>query len=83
MTSIRIGTKSLTFWPYRFLTDPDADELLRQFERVVKRGKHLAFMAHFNHPRAVKHPVVQRAIGRIRNTGAEIRTQSPLLAAHQ
>lgn len=79
VSSIRIGTKSLTFWPYRFLTDPDADELLRQFERVVRRGKHLALMAHFNHPRAVTHPVVQRAIRRIRETGAEIRTQSPLL----
>lgn len=79
LDSIRIGTKSLTFWPYRFLTDPDADDLLRLFERVVRRGKHLALMAHFNHHRAVTHPVVQRAIRRIRETGAEIRTQSPLL----
>ncbi|MBK1717957.1 KamA family radical SAM protein [Thiocystis violacea] len=80
LSSIRIGTKALTFWPHRFLTDPDADDLLRLFERVVKAGKHLAFMAHFNHPRAVSHPMVQRAIARIRETGAEIRTQSPLLA---
>jgi KamA family protein len=80
LTSIRIGTKALSFWPHRFLTDPDADALLALFERVVKAGKHLAFMAHFNHPRAVQHPQVQEAIARIRNTGAEVRTQSPLLA---
>jgi L-lysine 2,3-aminomutase len=80
LTSIRIGTKSLSFWPYRFLTDEDADELLALFERVIRAGKHLAFMAHFNHPRAVTHPRVQEAIARIRSTGAEIRTQSPLLA---
>src|SRR5690554_7787649 len=32
LQTIRIGTKSLTFWPQRFVTDPDADELLRLFE---------------------------------------------------
>ena len=78
--SIRIGTKSLTYWPYRFLTDPDADELLALFEKVVNKGKHLAFMAHLNHPNELKTEAVKRAIARIRNTGAQIRTQSPLLA---
>lgn len=80
VTSIRLGTKALSFWPHRFLTDPDADDLLRLFERVTASGKHLALMAHFNHHRAVTHPQVQEAIRRIRNTGAEIRAQSPLLA---
>lgn len=80
LTSIRIGTKALTFWPHRFLTDPDADDLLRLFERVNQAGKHLAIMAHVNHYRALAHPQIQEAISRIRNTGAEIRTQSPLLA---
>lgn len=47
---------------------------------MTRYGKHLALMAHFNHPRAVMHPRVQEAIARVRNTGAEIRTQSPLLA---
>ncbi|NCA69711.1 MAG: lysine 2,3-aminomutase [Sphingobacteriia bacterium] len=80
ISSVRIGTKSLSFWPHRFLTDPDADDLLRLFERIVTAGKHLAFMAHFSHPREVAHPLVQAAIARIRATGAEIRTQSPLLS---
>src|SRR5699024_11399237 len=47
--TVRIGTKSLTFWPHRFVTDDDADELLALFTRVLDGGKHLAFMAHFNH----------------------------------
>ncbi len=37
-------------------------------------------MAHFSHAREVAHPRVQQAIARIRDTGAEIRTQSPLLS---
>ena len=50
LRTIRIGTKSLTYWPYRFLTDDDADDVLRLFERVGLAGMHLAIMAHFNHP---------------------------------
>src|SRR5262249_16680131 len=29
VTSIRIGTKSVAFWPQRFVSDGDADDLLR------------------------------------------------------
>ncbi len=77
--NIRIGSKALAYWPYRFLSDPDADDLLRLFERVVKAGKHLALMAHFSHPVELETEAVQQAIRRIRETGAEIRTQSPVL----
>ena len=79
LRSIRIGTKALGYWPYRFLTDKDADDMLRLFEKVVKSGKHLAFMAHFNHPRELQTEAVQKAIQRILNTGAQIRTQSPIM----
>jgi L-lysine 2,3-aminomutase len=48
--NIRIGTKALTYWPDRFLADDDATELLTLFREVKDSGKHLAFMAHFNHP---------------------------------
>lgn len=76
---IRIGTKALAFWPRKFVSDPDADTLLRLFEAVVKSGRHLALMAHFTHPRELETPIVQRAIERIRATGAVIRTQGPLV----
>jgi KamA family protein len=76
---IRIGTKALGYWPYRFLTDDDADDLLLLFEEVKRAGKHLAFMAHFNHPVELKGDAVAEAIKRILKTGAVIRTQSPVL----
>lgn len=79
LQTIRIGTKALGFWPYRFLTDPDADDLMRLFERVTASGRHLAFMAHVNHPRELSTDAAQKAIARILATGAQIRTQSPLL----
>ncbi len=79
LKTIRIGTKALGYWPYRFTTDSDADDMLRVFERVVKKGYHLAFMAHFNHSVELSTPEVKEAIRRIRDTGAEIRTQSPIM----
>ncbi len=80
LNTIRIGTKVLGYWPYRFLTDSDADDLLALFREVTRAGKHLAIMAHFNHPRELKTNAVKEAISRILETGAQIRTQSPLLA---
>ena len=76
---IRIGTKALGYWPYRFLTDDDADDLLKLFSDVKKAGKHLAFMAHFNHPVELEGDAVAKAIKKILDTGAVIRTQSPVL----
>ncbi|MBN1299974.1 MAG: lysine 2,3-aminomutase [Melioribacteraceae bacterium] len=77
--NIRIGTKSLSYWPYKYVTDKDADGIMRLFEKVVESGKHLAIMAHFSHWVELQTPVVREAIKRIRNTGAEIRSQSPVL----
>jgi KamA family protein len=79
LESIRIGSKSLTYWPQRFVTDPDADDTLRLFERVVASGRTLAFMAHFSHPRELGPDMVAQAVRRIRGTGAVIRTQAPLI----
>lgn len=76
---IRIGSKALSFWPYRFLCDDDSEALLALFRKVVASGRHLAFMAHFNHPRELEPEAVRQAIARIRETGAVIRTQSPVL----
>ncbi|MDD3875582.1 MAG: 4Fe-4S cluster-binding domain-containing protein [Bacteroidales bacterium] len=78
LQTIRIGTKSLGFWPYRFLTDDDSEELLNLFNRIRRAGKHLAIMAHFSHPNELKTPAVKLAIKAIRKTGAQIRTQSPI-----
>jgi KamA family protein len=77
--NIRIGTKSVAYWPHRFVTDRDADDVLRLFERVAKAGKTLAIMAHYDHPRELSTDIAQDATRRIRRTGAVIRTQSPLV----
>ncbi len=77
--TIRIGTKSLSCWPYRYISDSDSDDMLRLFEKVVNKGYHLALMAHFNHPQELQTPAVREAIRRIRDTGAQIRTQSPIM----
>lgn len=78
--TIRIGTKSLTFWPHRFVTDDDASELINLFTRLIKAGKHVALMAHFNHWREMDTAIARKAIERVRRIGVEIRTQAPVLA---
>jgi KamA family protein len=79
LQTIRIGSKALSYWPQRFVSDKDSDELLALFEKIVAKGYHLAFMAHFNHPVELKTDIVHKAIARIKATGAQIRTQSPVM----
>lgn len=79
VNTIRIGTKSVAWWPYRFVTDKDADDVLRLFEQVRSTGKHLALMAHYSHYRELETDIARQAIDRILGTGAVIRTQAPLI----
>jgi L-lysine 2,3-aminomutase len=79
ISSIRVGSKSLAFWPYRYTTDKDAKEVLDIFGAVTKSGRHMALQAHFSHPRELESLAVQEAIRLIRMTGAQIRCQSPLI----
>lgn len=77
--TIRIGTKSLTYYPFKFTNDAEADKFLSYFEQIVHKGINLSIMAHFNHPRELEPDVVWNAVSRIRSVGAQIRTQAPLL----
>ncbi|MGD8780054.1 MAG: lysine 2,3-aminomutase [Ignavibacteria bacterium] len=77
--NIRIGTKSISYWPYKYVTDKDADGVIELFEKIIQSGKHLAIMGHYNHWVELSTEIAHEAIRRIRNTGAEIRTQSPLV----
>src|SRR5690554_1035654 len=79
LQTIRIGTKSLSFWPYKYTTDKDADKFIALFKEIEDSGLNLAFMAHFNHPVELNTKVVKEAVKRILSTGAQIRTQSPLV----
>jgi len=77
--TIRIGTKAVAYWPHRFVTDDDADDVLRLFEQVVASGRHLALMGHYCHPIELSTDTARQAVRRIRATGANIRMQSPLI----
>jgi len=79
LKNIRIGSKALAFWPYRFISDKDSEDLLNLFKEIVDAGYHLAFMAHFNHYRELEGEILEKAVKNIQSTGAIIRTQSPLL----
>lgn len=79
LESIRIGSKAPAYWPYKFVSDDDADDLLDLFEQVAESGKTLALMAHFTHPRELDTPVAREAVSRVRATGAVVRCQSPIV----
>jgi len=77
--NIRIGSKSLSYWPYRFVTDKDANGILQLFEKVKNSGKQLAFMAHINHHVELDTEIVKEAVKRLLDVGVIIRTQSPII----
>ncbi len=79
LRTVRIGSKAPSYWPQRFISDNDADELLELLERVVQSGRQVALMAHFNHAVELEPAVTQEAIQRLRSIGVQIRTQTPLL----
>jgi KamA family protein len=79
LITIRIGSKAPAYWPYRFVTDDDADDLLRLFEQVNQTGRRFSLMAHFSHPRELETPIAQVALRRVLSTGAVIRCQAPLI----
>lgn len=80
LRTIRIGTKALAYWPYKFVTDDDSADMLDIFQKVTSKGLHVALMAHFNHHVELATQAVKDAIKAVRATGTEIRTQSPILA---
>jgi L-lysine 2,3-aminomutase len=77
--NIRLGTKALGYWPYRFTTDSDADELLRFIERMANADKQVAVMTHFSHPRELETDAARAAIRRLRDAGAVLRAQAPIV----
>jgi KamA family protein len=79
--NLRIGTRSLSFWPQRFTTDADADELIDLLRRAREEGgRHIAIMAHIGHARELGTKKVEDAINRIQKEAfATIRSQSPIM----
>ena len=79
LRNIRIGTKAVAYWPQRFVSDKDADDLLRLFERIAESGRHLAIMGHYNHSVELSTPIAREALSNILSTGAIVRMQSPVV----
>jgi KamA family protein len=79
LKNIRIGTKALAYWPYRFITDEDSDDLIELFKKMKKKGINIALMAHFNHPGELATDAVKMAVKRLIEAGVQIRSQSPIL----
>ena len=77
--SIRIGTKALAYWPYRFTEGDDADDFLRLIGEVRAAGKHFALMAHSSHSQELEPEVARQAVERVLTAGAVIRCQAPLI----
>ena len=46
---------------------------------VRKSGRHVALMAHYSHPRELETRAAERAIQRIQDAGAVVRSQAPLI----
>jgi len=77
LQNIRIGSKSLAYYPYTFLNE-GSEIILNAFSKAIQMGKHISFMAHFNHYIELSTDAVKESIRRINETGARIRTQSPV-----
>jgi len=81
INNLRIGTRALTFWPQRFTTDDDAEELLTLLREVKEiGGRHIAIMSHLSHVRELQTDKVREAIHALKQTaGVIIRSQSPVM----
>ncbi|MGW3571393.1 KamA family radical SAM protein [Streptomyces sp. NPDC000941] len=79
VTTVRIGTKALSFHPARLVTDPDAAGMLRLLESVVRAGRSLAVMVHVSHPRELRPDVTRRAVAALHGIGAQLWSQAPVV----
>ncbi len=79
LRTIRIGSKSISYWPYKYSAGSEADRVLSLFSDVVDAGLNLCYVAHFNHYQELQTEALKEATRNILKTGAQIRTQSPLL----
>ncbi len=72
---IRIGTKLLSYNPYRVLNDQDLMEMVKQYSRPHKR---IYFMLHYTHPREMT-DVSLEACDRLIKAGGILCNQTPML----
>jgi L-lysine 2,3-aminomutase len=79
LRTIRLGTKAMSYWPFRVLSDRDSTALLETLELVSASDKTLALMLHVTHPRELETPDAARAVSVLRRTGAMLYGQAPMM----
>lgn len=72
---IRIGTRMISFNPYRILKDPS---LCRMIEQYSQPDKKIYIMAHFTHHRELT-DVALKAVHHLQRAGAILANQCPLI----
>jgi KamA family protein len=73
---IRIGSKLISFNPYRIINDPDLHAMFKEFSTPEQR---IYVMCHFNHPREIAPPVVE-ALDILHRCGTIRVNQTPMIA---
>lgn len=72
---IRIGTKSLAFYPRRIIDDPSLLKLISEYSSPERR---LYFMLHFSHPNEITDEAME-AVRVLLQAGAILYNQTPLV----
>ena len=72
---IRIGTKMLSFNPYRVLDDPKFVEMIKKYSLPEKR---IYIMSHFTHPNEIT-PQSIEAVRELIKVGAIVTNQTPMI----
>jgi len=80
LKTIRLATKVFTWWPYRFVSDNDASDILDLIRLIGSSGKNCTIMAHISHPVELNTSIVQQAIKNVKSSGVIIRSQTPIIA---
>ena len=73
--TVRIGTKLLSFNPFRVLDDPSLPEMISRFTRSDRK---VYVVAHFTHPREFTSQAA-RAVEMLQSAGAILINQCPLI----
>ena len=79
VSTIRLGTKALAYWPHRITDDADGPDLLALVRQCVDAGRTVAVMMHVSHPRELENERTRRAVALLRSAGATLRAQAPVV----
>ncbi len=72
---IRLGTRILSYWPYRITEDTEFLEMINKYSKATKR---IYVVTHFDHPREITHEAV-KAVNLLHKAGAVLLNQCPLI----